>query len=239
MKGTSPRINRRKLRSIWGIGMIVLVYALVIFYFGKPILQFVTDSEGLRLWVHSNGFFSRLAMVGLVALQVVFSIVPVEVLKVGAGYAFGPLEGILCLLAGMWLGSFLISFFTRKYGIRLVEVFVSPEKISRLSFLNSEKRQTLFVFFSFLIPGTPKRTLSFFMGLTSMRALVFACLSTLARVPSVVISVYGGIALRTNNFPLLITVCCVSVLFTGVGFLLYHFVWKKHAQRQPSNQQPV
>lgn len=76
----------------------------------------------------------------MVALQVIFAIIPGEPLEIGAGYAFGALEGtVLCVIGGL-LGSLVVFAFVRTFGVRVVELFFPIEKINNLKFLKNAKR---------------------------------------------------------------------------------------------------
>mgnify|MGYP000043083382 CR=1 FL=1 len=44
----------------------------------------------------SHGFGGKLAMVGMMVLQVVVAVIPGEALEIGAGYAFGAGRGFCC-----------------------------------------------------------------------------------------------------------------------------------------------
>ena len=46
-------------------------FAVVAVYVGKPMINLAKDPETFRLWVDSHGFGGKLAMVGMMVLQVV------------------------------------------------------------------------------------------------------------------------------------------------------------------------
>ena len=96
---------------------------------GPPMLRFFDDPQAFRAWVDSHGIWGRVAFVGMVALQVVIALIPGEPLEIGAGYAFGAVEGTLLCLAGTTLGSLLVFGFVRKLGMKAVEPFFSREEI--------------------------------------------------------------------------------------------------------------
>ena len=79
------------------------------------------------------------------------------------------------------------------------------------------------------MPGTPKDMLCYFAGLTDMKPGVWALISSLGRIPSVITSTIGGDALGTKNYWFAIGVFAVTLLFSAVGLLLYNYICKKHA----------
>ena len=79
-------------------------------------INLAKDPETFRLWVDSHGFGGKLAMVGMMVLQVVVAVIPGEALEIGAGYAFGAWEGLLLCLIGAAIGSAIIFIFCQAFG---------------------------------------------------------------------------------------------------------------------------
>lgn len=204
-----------------GIVIFVLLSAAVCWFVGRPLVQFVSEPERFRSWVDSHGVWGRLAFVGMVVLQVVVAFIPGEPLEIGAGYAFGALEGTLLCIAGTTLGGLLVFWFVRRCGIRAVEVFIPREKIEGLRFLQNTRRVCLFTVIAFLLPGTPKDALSYCVGLTRIKLLHWLLITSLCRIPSVVTSTIGGDALGTGRLPLAAWVFAATVCVSLAGLYLY------------------
>lgn len=213
--------------------VLAVLYGLLFFFLGRPILRSIGEPEQFQRWVDELGGWAYVCVIGLTAIQGVVSIFPIEIINVGAGYAFGCPMGTLLILTGIALGSAAIFFIVRHLGMKVVEFFVPREKIDELAFLKSEKRRTLFVLITFLIPGTPKRTISYFMGMTSMPAASFVLVSTLARLPTIAISTYGGEALGSQKY-IMALIIFVAMIVAGIaGMLVYRRIWK--SKKSPKN----
>lgn len=110
-------------KKIWGIAAII---ALVVFtgllcwFVGRPMIRFVSEPDEFREWVDSHGIWGRVAFIGMVIFQIIVAIIPGEPLEIGAGYAFGALEGTILCLIGAVLGGAIVVLLVRRYGIRLV-----------------------------------------------------------------------------------------------------------------------
>ena len=102
---------------------------------GKPMTQLVRDSDQLRAWLDALGWKARLVYIGMVCFQVIVAVIPGEPLELAAGFAFGAFEGTLICLAGATLGSVIVFGLVRLFGMRLVRLFFSQEKIESRSFL--------------------------------------------------------------------------------------------------------
>ena len=155
-------------------------------------------------------------------LQVIVAFIPGEPLEIGAGYAFGAVEGSLLCLGGILLGSLIVFLAVRRFGVKLVEVFFSMDKIRSLKFLQNEKRMNTAAFFIFLLPGTPKDLLSYFVGLTPMKQSTWLLMTSVARIPSVVTSTIGGNALSSENYLTAIIVFAVTAVISIGGWLIYN-----------------
>lgn len=220
--------RRRKIVSLLSLLILLLFFAAVTVWIGGPLLDMLGDPDEFRRWVDSHFLFGRLIFIGMVVLQVIVAVIPGEPMEIGAGYAFGAVEGTILCLMGMALGSSLVFLFTKKLGIRMVEAFISREKLQSLKFLQNAERLNFVLFLAFLIPGTPKDILTYFAGLTPIRLRTFLLLTTLARIPSVVSSTLGGNALGTENYGMAVVVFLVTAVISAVGALIY----KHHTQKK-------
>ncbi len=197
---------------------ITLVTVLV----GKPIVEFVSSPEKFRIWVDSHGFWGKLAFLGMVFFQVVLALIPGEPLEIGAGYAFGTLEGTVLTVIGTVLGSTVVFFLVKRWGIRLCEVFFSRQKLLSLKILKNKKRRHILAFLIFFLPGTPKDLATYFLGLTDMKLGYVLFLSGVARLPSIITSTLGGDALGVKKYTTALLVFGITLAISGIGYLIYN-----------------
>ncbi len=224
IKHLTPK--QKKIFTLVSIAILVVFGALVTVFIGGPMLKFVEEPELFRAWVDSHGIWGRLTFVGMMIFQVIFAIIPGEPLEIGAGYAFGAVEGTaLCLLATT-AGSMLVFFLVKKIGVRLVEVFFPLEKINSLWFLRTAKRRNILIFLVFFIPGTPKDLLCYFVGLTDVKWQHWLLISLVARIPSVVTSTIGGNALGQEQYVPAIVAFGVTAAMSIGGLLVYQRIIK-------------
>ena len=230
-------LRRRKLWSALAIAAFILGSLLAVWVIGRPMLRFVMDPQGFRLWVDGRGLLGRLVFVGMMVLQIVVAVIPGEPLEIGAGYAFGFVEGTLLCLIGAVLGSAIVYSFTKRYGVRAVEVFFPRERIQSLRFLQDSRRLNFLTFIIFLIPGTPKDVLTYFIGLTPMKLSTWLLITGTARIPSVVTSTLGGDALGLQNYDVAAIVLLVTLLISGIGLLVYRAIEKREQARHLLEEQ--
>ncbi len=211
----------KKNLGIAAIAAFLLFFAAAGYFIGRPMIRFVSEPQLFRAWVDASGIWGRVLFVGMVAFQVVVALIPGEPLEIGAGYAFGAVEGTLLSLLGIAIGSALVFQFVRRFGIKLVEAFFPREKILSARFLQDSKRLNRIAFIVFLIPGTPKDLLSYFIGLTDMKFSTWLLIAGVARIPSVVTSTVFGNALGLQRYAFAAAALGIALLLALAGILIY------------------
>ena len=226
----TPR--QQKLYGMLTLALAVLILVLLSVTVGKPLLRFASEPEKFRAWVDSNGIRGRLAYIGMVIVQVIIALIPGEPLEIAGGYAFGALEGtVLCLIAST-IGSMLVFALVRRFGVRLVQIFFSAEKLQTLRFLHASPRRDFLYLLIFMIPGTPKDLLCYFAGLTDIRTPVWLIICSLGRIPAIVSSTVGGSALSTKNYWTAFGVFALTFVLSALGLLVYNAICRRHSARR-------
>ena len=226
-------IQRRKIISIALLILLIIAFSMIAYFVGRPlVLQFLDSPETFRDHINSYGPLGPLLMMGLMALQVIVAVIPGEPFELGAGFVFGWLPGSVWCLLGAALASALVYLAVRQWGVRLVELFFSREKILSFSFLQNEKKLDLLVFVLFLIPGSPKDLLTYLAGLTPMQLPTFLLLTTLARIPSVVSSTVTGSLAQKENYTAAIITYAVTLVISLVCVLYYRRISQQEKKEQ-------
>ena len=221
----------KKKIYLFAIIVALIFIGAVGYLVGKPMVEFVREPERFRAWVDSSGFVSRVIFVGMVVFQLIIALIPGEPLEMGAGYAFGAVEGTILCIIGCVIGSALVFLFVRRFGVKLVEVFFPREKIRSLRFLQDSRRLNLLTFIVFFIPGTPKDLLSYFIGLTDMKLGTWLLITAVARIPSIVTSTVTGDALGLKDYQFALIAFGVTLALSLAGILVYR---RLSARRHPN-----
>lgn len=180
------------------------------------------------MWVNENGFLGRIAYIGMMVLQILAAFLPGEPFEMVAGYAFGAIEGtFLCLLASA-IGSVLVLLFSRKFGIKFVEMFFKKEQIESVKFLKSSPKRILLFSIIFILPGTPKDLLCYFAGITDIKLWKLILICSFGRIPAVITSTMGGDALGTKSYILAIIVFAITLIISLAGAFIYKIISGKH-----------
>ena len=212
--------RRRKILAGISVSVVLLLVICVTLFVSRWLRSF--SQEDFREYVRSFGVLAPLVMLGLQILQVFIALIPGEIVESAAGYVLGPWLGTAVCYLGICVASTLIFTLTRRYGVRLVEVFVAREKINELRFLNTEQKRNTLIFLMFFIPGTPKDLLTYFVGLTDIRLKTFLLLSMAARIPSVITSTFGGHLLGEERYMGAVILYGITGLLSLLGMAGYN-----------------
>ena len=215
------RDKQRKIVALAVLAALAAVSLIAYVRVGKPMTTLVKDTDRLRQWVAEKGWVSRIAYMAAVCFQVLVAVIPGEPLEMAAGFAFGPVEGTLICLGGISLGSMIVFGLVRLFGIKLVEVFFSREKIDSLKIMQNPKRVFLVTAALMIMPGTPKDLLTYCAGLTGISWTTWLLLSTVGRIPSVITSTLGGHAVAEGRYLQAGIIFLITALLCGVGLYVF------------------
>lgn len=226
--------KHRKALFAGAFAIFVAVCICICWFVGKPMIELAGDPEAFRVWVDSFGFWGKLAYIGLMALQVVIVLIPGEPLELAGGYAFGALEGTVLALSGFVLGSAVVFSLVRRFGVKMVEVFFTKDKIRQMEFLKNPKKTKVIAFIIMMIPGTPKALISYFAGLTKLTMKQWLSIVAIARIPSLIGSTIPGGAVGNENYLLAGAMMALSVLLSLIGVGYYRRICRE--QQEPEEE---
>lgn len=219
-------LKKKRIVAVVSFLVAVTVFAFLGVFIWNGIMSSVKTPEDFKQYIDGFGWKGYLVATGIQILQVFVAFIPGEVVEVGVGLAFGWLVGMLVCLAGVAVASSAVFLLTKRFGIRLVELFTDREKIDNLKFLNSEKKLKVLVFLLFFIPGTPKDLITYFVGLTRITLAEFLPISLIARVPSIITSTLAGHYFIEGKYlqGIIVFVCTAAVSI--LGMIVYNLIVK-------------
>ncbi len=211
--------ERRDYLWIRAVVLVVVIGGLSLASYKTGVFHFFLKKERLVGFLHSLGPMAVLGFVLLQAAQVVFAPIPGEVTGLLGGYLYGTIGGILLSTLGLTIGSYAAFALSRSYGRPLVERFVSRTTMERFDYLLHHKGAFI-VFLLFLIPGFPKDTLCYFLGLGHLSTVEFLVIGGTGRLLGTVMLTLGGDFIRHHQyvrFSLLVGVALV-VVFVAMAY---------------------
>lgn len=208
------------------IQIIVLVVFIVMLglvtYYSIPIIKSLRTDEGrleLQNRVESYGAFSPIVYVLICIIQVVVAIIPGEPIEIVGGFLFKGIKGFLLCMAGITIGMIVVYYLVKIIGRPLIDAIMGKEKYNKLKFLHNEKKLELIIFLLFLIPGTPKDALTYFVPLTRIKPSKYFLYASIARIPSVISSTIIGANFSKGNNIMGIIILAITTVIGCVGIL--------------------
>ncbi len=214
-------LRQKRILATMVVLLYILLCTLLFVYVGKPFLSMIDEPGQFREWVAQHGPWGYVIFFFMTVLQVFAAVIPGEPFEVAAGYVFGWLGGTLLTVGGILVGQTIVFLLVKKYGVKILDLFIPREKLESIRFLRKSKNAARLLFILFFIPGTPKDILSYGAGLLPVDIKQFLLITTLARLPSVVTSTVGGSALSDGNYLFAVAVFAVTALVSIGGLILY------------------
>lgn len=226
--------HAKKKRIFAGIGIALLVIFLIVFYalVGVTIVGFVKDPEGFKDWIEGFDGGSVAIFIGLRVLMTVFRVIPGGPLQIAGGYAFGTWGGALWCMVGSLIGTLIIFLLGKKFGTKLVGLFISPQKMKSGGMIKDKRKRNVFLFLMNFLPGTPKDIFTWVAAISDDGAISSMLVILLARIPSLIVSTWCGHALMQENY-LLSAIVFGVLLVVGV---VCSYGYKKYTAKKDARE---
>ena len=230
------KLNRQQ-KIILSVGALFWIACIICYaVFGAEIKQYlqiaIENPERFRALLDSTHGLDRLIFVLIRAIQTAIKIIPAEPLEIGSGYAFGTFGGLLYCLIGNVIGSIALLVLTKKFGRKLVDVFIPSSKIDEMRICKDPSKVYILLFILYLIPGTPKDGFTYLVGLTKLNFVWFMVLTTFARIPSIISSTWCGATLSEQNYWLSAAIFIGTFILGVGGGLIYNKCFNKKKDKE-------
>lgn len=198
--------KRRAKIHIWlrFFALLFLITGLIMLAYKFGFIPLSKEEYG-ALKNRLHGFLKRLgpfAFVGFILLQaaqVIVAPVPGEVTGLLGGMLYGPLLGVILSTIGLTIGSYIAFALSRFFGRPLVEKFVNKRTMKRFDYLLHHKGAFL-VFLLFLIPGFPKDSLCYILGIGHLSTAEFLVIGGTGRLFGTILLTLGGTYIRHHQY---------------------------------------
>lgn len=230
MKHTD-RPGKRDIRSLILFPLLIVVVTVLPIIFWQELITLFSSGRVLQEFLDGLGIRGILIFIGIQVTQVVFFIIPGNVIQVSAGYLFGLLPGVIYSMIGILIGTMVNYLIGYRLGSSFVRQLIKEQTFDNASAMANSFRGLLGVSIFFLIPATPKDAFVFVAGALRINPRLFIIVSSAARLPALVGSVAIGASISNEQWVLAIVISAVALL----GFLL-GVVFRKPIQRRFSKK---
>lgn len=199
--------------------LILIIGGLALALYKAGLIHFFLDKEKLRQFLDSLGMIAFVGFIGLQAMQVVIAPIPGEATGLLGGFLYGPFVGVVLSTIGLTIGSYIAFALSKKFGRPFVEKIVDKSTIARFDYLLSYKGAFL-VFLLFLIPGFPKDSLCYILGLGRLSTISFLVIGGTGRLFGTILLTLGGDYIRYEQYGKFFMLAGIAlvVVFIAIAF---------------------
>ena len=204
--------------------------------FGR-ILSYLQNSrqhgEGIREALLSKGVFAPLIFIALQILQVLIAPIPGEASGILGGYLFGALPAFVYSSIGLTIGSMLAFVIGRLLSDLVRRRLEHAAIYKRFNHLVS-KGDFAIPFVLFLLPGFPKDSLAYLLGMSHMPLPVFLFITAVGRIPGTLLLSFQGAEIYQGDYLKFAILLAISAL-VAIPYTFYHkriLAWLTHYSRR-------
>jgi len=214
-------MNNTTKNRIWvkPLILILLIGGLTLIFYKTGLIHFFLDKNKLLQFLDSLGPAAFAGFIMSQVIQVVAAPIPGEVTGLLGGFLYGPFLGVVLSTIGLTIGSYIAFALSKKFGRPFVEKIVNKSTMGRFDYLLHHKGAFL-VFLLFLIPGFPKDSLCYILGLGRLSTTKFLIIGGAGRLFGTILLTLGGDYIRHEQygkFSILVGIALV-VVFIAMAY---------------------
>jgi uncharacterized membrane protein YdjX (TVP38/TMEM64 family) len=214
--------------------LIVLIFLSGYLFIHYNLYDILSNEDRIVKFIKSFDPYDQFVFMAIQAIQVVVAPIPGEVTGFIGGFIYGPIMGTFYSTIGLTLGSWLAFGLAHFFGLPLVEKFVKPELVQKFDRF-MRKKGALYAFILFLIPGFPKDSLCYVIGLSHIPVGTFLLIVVTGRFFwTLILSVTGNFA-RNDQYGSVLIIAAVSCALGVIGYY-YRDRWLRLLKRQGKKQ---
>lgn len=232
-----PALARLTKADLFKFGGLIAFFVLmaVVCVAIAPLILELTEPGGVERVVQdvrNAGPGGVLILLGMQFLQVVVAFIPGEVVQVAAGMMYGPWGGAAVVLVGCVISSAFIFFIVHKLGAPFVRAMIPEKWMGKLEDFEESDKLDVMVFVLFLIPGLPKDVFTYLVPLTDMSMRNFLVLSTVGRIPGILMSTLAADGLMEGDIMRSVLLFLVAAGIAALAIVFHEKIMHAFAKKK-------
>ncbi|MDF2819607.1 MAG: ydjZ 2 [Clostridiales bacterium] len=196
------------------------------------LLELIKDPDSIRTKLESYGALAPLVYVIIQILQVIFVVIPADILTVCAGYVFGIPLAVVLSLCGLLFGSMSAFYMARFFGRNFVKSIIKKDKLDRINNVINSSKGSVGLFLICMIPLVPKDLLMYVSGITPIKERRLFPVYLISRIPGVIVGASIGANTHDKDYKGIMLSLIGLVGLVIVTYLLNKLYHEKHKKRQ-------
>lgn len=232
-----PALARLTKADLFKFGGLIAFFVLmaVVCVAIVPLILELTEPGGVERVVQdvrNAGPGGVLILLGMQFLQVVVAFIPGEVVQVAAGMMYGPWGGAAVVLVGCVISSAFVFFIVHKLGAPFVRAMIPEKWMGKLEDFEETDKLDVMVFVLFLIPGLPKDVFTYLVPLTDMSMRNFLVLSTVGRIPGILMSTLAADGLMEGDIMRSVLLFLVAAGIAALAIVFHEKIMHAFAKKK-------
>lgn len=232
-----PALARLTKADLFKFGGLIAFFVLmaVVCVAIAPLILELTEPGGVERVVQdvrNAGPGGVLILLGMQFLQVVVAFIPGEVVQVAAGMMCGPWGGAAVVLVGCVISSAFVFFIVHKLGAPFVRAMIPEKWMGKLEDFEGTDKLDVMVFVLFLIPGLPKDVFTYLVPLTDMSMRNFLVLSTVGRIPGILMSTLAADGLMEGDIMRSVLLFLVAAGIAALAIVFHEKIMHAFAKKK-------
>ncbi len=174
--------NKNYIKTFMNISTIVGTILICIFFYYALRADLFSSEENLKAFLTECGIFAPIFFIFLQIVQVIIPLIPGGV-SIGVGVIiFGPVWGFIYNYVGIVIGSIIVFFIARKYGMPFIKKMFKKELIDKyIGWLNKGKKFEKLFAAAIFFPVSPDDFLCYLAGVTDISAKKYIAIIVLLK----------------------------------------------------------
>ena len=223
-------------RMVLKLIFLILIFTIIVIIGVKTapwLFEHARNPEYIRTYLAGFGNIGFLVYMLIQTIQVVIVIIPGDIVSACGGFVYGIPIGFMLSYTGLMIGSVIVFYISRILGYELVSIFLSEQKIDKISDTLNSSKGTVGLFIICCIPFIPKDIMMYIAGLTPVKAPRLFVIYGISRVPSVLIWVsVGANAFEKNILGLVVTISILIIMIILLYFLNRYYQKNKNSMSE-------
>lgn len=204
------------------VAAVTSLFIIATIIYRNNVYTYIKDPYSFVEYLQSLNIYKATLILSLANyLQVILAFIPAGPFEIVAGIVYGPIIGTIISDIVMTLGSISIYLLVKKFGKKVIELFVDINEIEKLNFLKDNKKLSKILFLIFLIPGSPKDVISYGVGLTDLSLKSWFIISLIGRIPSIFLTILSASCLAIKKYEIGILIIIIFATIYIIGIKLY------------------
>ena len=177
--------NRKFIIKIILTALIILFVTVSVYFLLQKLGVNDISREKVQAWVEKAGAFAPLAFIFISFIQVTFIPIPAVITILAGSYIFGAWLSFLYSYIGMMIGGVFGFYLGRGIGRPLVNFLAGGKDVADGWIKRLKGKETVFLFFAFLLPFFPDDLLCSVAGVLSVKFYTFLIMQIITRATSI------------------------------------------------------